>query len=40
MFDLSTFKYLKNYDKILIMNGPISKDMLIDVMKKENFIFL
>lgn len=40
LFDLSTFKYLKNYDKIKIMNGPIMKSALIHIMEKENFIFM
>lgn len=40
MFDLTNVKYLKDYEKIKIMNGPINRERLIEVMKEEDFIFL
>jgi flap endonuclease-1 len=40
LFDINETKNLELYDHIKIVNGPINKNLLIDVMKKENFIFI
>ena len=40
IFDVDETKNLELYDHIKIVNGPINKKLLIDVMKKENFIFI
>ena len=40
MFDISSYDNLELYDNIKIMNGPIHRDQLIEVMQKENFIFI
>jgi flap endonuclease-1 len=40
LFDIDETKNLDLYDHIKIVNGPINKKLLIDVMKKENFIFI
>jgi flap endonuclease-1 len=40
LFDINETKNLELYDNIKIVNGPINKNLLIDVMKKENFIFI
>ena len=40
LFDIDETKNLELYDHIKIVNGPINKKLLIDVMKKENFIFI
>ena len=40
LFDIHETKNLELYDHIKIVNGPINKKLLIDVMKKENFIFI
>jgi flap endonuclease-1 len=40
LFDISETKNLELYDNIKILNGPINKNLLIDIMKKENFIFI
>jgi flap endonuclease-1 len=40
LFDIDKTKNLELYDNIKIVNGPINKKLLIDVMKKENFIFI
>jgi flap endonuclease-1 len=40
LFDIVETKNLELYDHIKILNGPINKKLLIDVMKKENFIFI
>ena len=40
LFDIHETKNLDLYDHIKIVNGPINKKLLIDVMKKENFIFI
>jgi flap endonuclease-1 len=39
LFDINHTNNLEIYDQIKIMNGPINRSQLIDVMKKENFIF-
>jgi hypothetical protein len=40
LFDIHHNNDLEIYDKIKIMNGPVNRPMLIEVMKKENFIFM
>lgn len=40
MFDISFYDNLELYDNIKIMNGPIHREQLIEVMQKENFIFV
>jgi flap endonuclease-1 len=40
LFDIDETKNLELYDNIKILNGPINKKLLIDTMKKENFIFI
>ena len=40
LFEIDESKNLELYDHIKIHNGPINKRLLIDVMKKENFIFI
>jgi flap endonuclease-1 len=40
LFEIDETKNLELYDHIKIMNGPVNKKLLIDVMKKENFIFI
>ena len=40
VFDIDETKNLELYDNIKILNGPINKQLLIDIMKKENFIFI
>jgi flap endonuclease-1 len=40
LFEIDDTKNLELYEHIKIMNGPINKKLLIDVMKKENFIFI
>ena len=40
LFDISSYDNLELYDNIKIMNGPIDRKRLIEVMEKENFIFL
>jgi flap endonuclease-1 len=40
LFDIDETKNLELYDNIKILNGPINKQLLIDIMKKENFIFI
>ena len=40
MFDISFYDNLELYDNIKIMNGPIQREQLIEVMQKENFIFI
>ena len=40
MFDISSYDNLELYDNIKIMNGPIHREQLIEVMQKENFIFI
>ena len=40
LFDIHHTNDLEVYDKIKIMNGPVNRPMLIEVMKKENFIFM
>jgi flap endonuclease-1 len=40
LFDISSYENLDIYDQIKIMNGPINRELLIQVMEKENFIFL
>lgn len=40
LFDINHTNNLEIYDQIKIMNGPINRSQLIEVMKKENFIFM
>lgn len=40
LFDIVDTKNLELYDHIKILNGPINKKLLVEVMKKENFIFI
>ena len=40
LFDIHHIENLEIYDQIKIMNGPINRPLLIEVMKKENFIFM
>ena len=40
LFDISETKNLELYDHIKIVNGQINKVLLIETMKKENFIFI
>ena len=40
LFDIDETKNLELYDHIKIVNGPINKELLIETMKKENFIFI
>ena len=43
LFDINNINNtnsLEIYDQIKIMNGPINREQLIEVMKKENFIFM
>ena len=40
LFEIDESKNLELYDHIKILNGPINKKLLIDTMKKENFIFI
>jgi hypothetical protein len=40
LFDISSYENLDIYDQIKIMNGPINRELLIQVMEKENFIFM
>ena len=40
LFDISSYDNLELYDNIKIINGPIDRKRLIEVMGKENFIFI
>jgi flap endonuclease-1 len=40
LFDIDETKNLELYDNIKILNGPINRTLLINIMKKENFIFI
>jgi flap endonuclease-1 len=40
LFDISSYDNLELYDNVKIMNGPIDRKRLIEVMQKENFIFI
>ena len=40
LFDISHYDNLELYDNVKIMNGPIDRKRLIEVMEKENFIFI
>ena len=40
LFNIDETKNLELYDHINILNGPINKGLLIETMKKENFIFI
>ena len=40
LFEIDESKNLELYDHIKILNGPINKKLLIETMKKENFIFI
>jgi hypothetical protein len=39
MFDLTKMPEYKPYEKISIVNGPIHKPNLMNVLEKENFLF-
>ena len=40
LFEIYDTKNLELYDHIKIFNGPVNKKLLIETMKKENFIFM
>ena len=40
LFEIDETKNLELYDHVKILNGPINRKLLIDTMKKENFIFI
>ena len=40
LFDISHYDNLELYDNVKIMNGPIDRKRLIEVMEKEHFIFV
>ena len=40
LFDISSYDNLELYDNVKIMNGPVNRKRLIEVMEKENFIFI
>ena len=40
LFDISSYDNLELYDNIKIMNGPVDRKRLIQVMEKENFVFI
>jgi flap endonuclease-1 len=40
LFDIDETKNLELYENIKILNGPINRTLLINIMKKENFIFI
>ena len=40
LYDISSYNGLELYDNIKIMNGPVDYARLIEVMTKENFIFI
>ena len=40
LFDISHYDNLELYDNVKIMNGPIDRKRLIEVMEKEHFIFI
>lgn len=40
LFDITHYDNLELYDNIKIINGPIDYKRLIEVMEKENFIFM
>ena len=40
LFEIDESKNLELYDNVKILNGPINRKLLIDIMKKENFIFI
>ena len=40
LFEIDDTKNLELYDHIKIFNGPVNKKLLIETMKKENFIFM
>ena len=40
LFDINHNNNLEIYDQIKIINGPINRQLLVDVMRKENFIFM
>ena len=39
MFDLTKMSEYKQYEKISIVNGPIHKRNLINILEKEHFLF-
>jgi flap endonuclease-1 len=40
LFDTSHYDNLELYNNVKIMNGPIDRKRLVEVMEKENFIFI
>jgi 5'-3' exonuclease len=40
LFDISSCDNLQLYENVKIINGPINRQQLIEIMQKENFIFL
>jgi len=40
LFEIDETKNLELYDHIKIINGPVNKKLLMETMKKENFIFI
>ena len=40
LFDITHYDNLQLYDNVKIINGPIDYNRLIEVMEKENFIFM
>ena len=40
LFDISSYDNLQLYENVKIINGPIHRQQLIEIMQKENFIFL
>ena len=40
MFDVRHFEYLKKYEKYKIMNGPINKPRLEEILEKDGFLFV
>jgi hypothetical protein len=40
LFDISSYDNLQLYENVKIINGPIHRQQLIEIMQKENFIFI
>ena len=40
LFDISSYDNLQLYENVKIINGPIHRQQLVEIMQKENFIFL
>ena len=40
LFNLGNMPEYKNFEKIRIMNSPINKSILKNIMEKEDFIFV